>query len=88
MSKNNFFQKTIDNTSFLLYLNNVLCKKTEMTKIGEESVCKSCEQFEACHKINGVCWKQVIIAYGYDKWDYPDPRCPKAPKPVRRFWLE
>jgi hypothetical protein len=52
------------------------------------SLFKSCEQFEACHKINGVCWKQVIIAYGYDKWDYPDPRCPKAPKPVRRFWLE
>jgi len=56
--------------------------------VGEGSICRDCEQFEPCHKLKGVCWKQVIAAYGMEKWDYPDPRCPKAPKPERRFWLE
>lgn len=57
-------------------------------KISEESICKSCEQFDPCHRDKGVCWKQILGAYGMDKWDYPDPRCPKAPKRERRNWLE
>jgi radical SAM protein with 4Fe4S-binding SPASM domain len=56
-------------------------------KISEDSICKSCEQFEPCHRIKGVCWKQILGAYGMDKWGYPDPRCPKAPKPERQTWL-
>jgi radical SAM protein with 4Fe4S-binding SPASM domain len=56
--------------------------------VREDSICKNCDQFEPCHKYRGVCWKQVIGAYGMDQWDYPDPRCPKAPKPERRIWLE
>ena len=27
-----------------------------------------------------VCWKMVMYAYGKQNWDYPDPRCPEAPK--------
>lgn len=56
--------------------------------IREESPCKQCEEFEKCHKLKGVCWKQILYAYGYENWDYPDPSCPKAPMPKRVFWIE
>lgn len=26
--------------------------------------------------------------YGMDNWDFPDPRCPKAPTPYNKFYLE
>jgi radical SAM protein with 4Fe4S-binding SPASM domain len=62
--------------------------KMPKEKIREESACKSCEKFEKCHQIRGVCWKEILCAYGYENWDYPDPKCPYAPAPYNRFWLE
>lgn len=56
--------------------------------IREESPCKQCEEFEKCHRFRGVCWKMVLYAYDYGNWDFPDPRCPKAPMPKRTFWNE
>jgi len=53
-----------------------------------ESSCTKCNQFETCHKFKGVCWKNVLIAYGYENWDYPDPRCPFAPKPANDYWIK
>lgn len=45
----------------------------------EASPCRSCKEFATCRVEKGVCWKEVLAAYGPEKWDFPDPRCPKAP---------
>lgn len=50
--------------------------------------CKRCENFDRCHREQGFCWKQVLYAYGEENWDYPDPRCPRAPEPFNEFWIE
>lgn len=50
------------------------------------SVCCRCEEAVACRNGAGVCWKTVLMAYGEENWDYPDPRCPKAPVPFRAFY--
>jgi radical SAM protein with 4Fe4S-binding SPASM domain len=55
--------------------------------IKEGSACKNCDEFASCHRLKGVCWKEVLYAYGYDNWDYPDPKCPYAPKPFREYYL-
>lgn len=56
--------------------------------IGNESVCKNCDVFDGCRQMKGVCWKEILYAYGFDNWDYPDPKCPKAPEPFRTYYLE
>jgi len=55
--------------------------------IREESSCKKCQDFDRCRQTKGVCWKEILYAYGYENWDYPDPKCPKAPKPNNIFYL-
>ncbi len=57
-------------------------------EVREESACKKCEGFDSCHTKKGVCWRNVLIAYGYENWDYPDPRCPKAPQPFNVYWMK
>ncbi len=52
-----------------------------------ESACKTCPEFDPCHKDKGVCWKEVLYAYGEDNWDYPDPKCPHALKPTREYYF-
>ena len=49
-------------------------------KVDKESKCYNCSEFRKCREVRGVCWKEILMAYGKDKWDYPDPRCPKAPE--------
>jgi radical SAM protein with 4Fe4S-binding SPASM domain len=56
--------------------------------VREHSACKRCADFDRCHQEQGVCWKQVLYAYGEENWDYPDPRCPYAPQPFNEFWIE
>lgn len=51
-----------------------------------DSACYSCNEKTHCREFKGVCWKTILMAYGMDKWDYPDPRCPKAPDPYREFY--
>lgn len=53
----------------------------------KQSSCYSCEKTLDCRRNKGVCWKMVIMAYGDEHWDYPDPRCPKAPLPYNKFYL-
>ena len=55
--------------------------------IRKESMCKKCEEFEPCHKYKGVCWKEILYAYGYENWDYADPKCFKSMKPHREYYL-
>ena len=56
-------------------------------QVRDESKCKSCPEFDTCHKTKGVCWKEVLYAYGDENWDYPDPKCPYAMKPYREYYL-
>lgn len=51
-----------------------------------DSICAICNNFVQCRHFKGVCWKMVIMAYGNDKWSYPDPACPKSPKPNIAFY--
>lgn len=53
----------------------------------KQSGCYSCKKIPDCRHNKGVCWKMVIMAYGDEHWDYPDPRCPKAPLPYNKFYL-
>ena len=48
--------------------------------LSDFSACKRCQLFENCFKEENRCWSDVIKAYGKNHWDYPDPRCKKAPK--------
>lgn len=56
--------------------------------ISDESACKTCKVYTICRQQSGgVCWKEVIAAYGTDKWDYPDPSCPHAPNVYNDIYL-
>jgi radical SAM protein with 4Fe4S-binding SPASM domain len=47
----------------------------------DEIECKKCELFENCfHEYHNKCWADTIKAYGEENYDFPDPRCIKAPK--------
>ena len=52
------------------------------------SPCKNCTSRTECRTGVGVCWKLVLLAYGSQHWDYPDPRCPQAPKFLKDFYYE
>ncbi len=50
-------------------------------QIRDVSPCKKCTIFENCRQdLGGVCWKEIIKAYGEENWDFPDPKCPKSPE--------
>lgn len=51
------------------------------------SSCYSCKKVHECRHDKGVCWKMVVMAYGDEHWDYPDPRCPEAPFPFNKFYV-
>lgn len=69
-----------DKAKNLFYISQQLCST--------KSTCKQCDIFVSCRHSRGVCWKEILMAYGENNWDYPDPRCPKAPLPYRNFYLE
>lgn len=43
------------------------------------SVCKKCEMAEECLAYPNRCYADILKGYGWENWDYPDPRCVKAP---------
>ena len=51
-----------------------------------KSLCHTCPEVKECRMQSGVCWKIVLMSYGQDNWDFPDPRCPKAPYPYNIFY--
>jgi radical SAM protein with 4Fe4S-binding SPASM domain len=54
----------------------------------KDSACHGCGIFDKCrYEYGGVCWKEIIKAYGNDNWDYPDPRCPRAPKVTNDIYV-
>jgi radical SAM protein with 4Fe4S-binding SPASM domain len=50
--------------------------------IQTKSKCHPCRQFQDCYERRNRCWTDVIKAYGDTNWDYPDPRCSKAPEMI------
>lgn len=54
----------------------------------KESKCLKCVEWDICRKEKGVCWKSILIAYGDANWNYPDPRCPKAPAPLNTCYYK
>ena len=45
----------------------------------DQSNCKTCKNFDDCRLTKGVCWSNVLMAYGEENWDYPSPNCPYSP---------
>lgn len=52
------------------------------------SICHDCKVYTTCRSRVGVCWKSVLMAYGEENWDFPDPRCPKAPSPFNEIYIK
>lgn len=50
--------------------------------IQSDSPCRLCGDLKECNQNNNVCYMNVIAAYGLQKYDYPDPNCHNAPKPL------
>lgn len=56
--------------------------------INPQSYCSKCDVFKLCREESGgVCWKEVIAAYGSENWDYPDPNCPYAPEFIYDIYI-
>lgn len=73
-----------------IWKNNKL-KSLGSADLYEFSPCGKCKEFASCRGIEakkGVCWKQVLHAYGENNWNYPDPKCPYAPKKMNPFYIE
>lgn len=52
----------------------------DKNNVRKESKCSTCQIFESCYnKDKNRCWADIIKAYGDENWDFPDPRCKKAP---------
>lgn len=58
------------------------------TDFSDKSACKTCTDFESCRNGLGVCYSEVLQAYGEENWDFPDPSCPNAPKPFYSLYHE
>jgi len=65
---------------------NLYYKSQESIQKG--SNCARCDDFSKCRVPSGVCWRNIINAYGDDKYDYPDPRCPIAPEFENVFYIQ
>lgn len=58
----------------------------QRSRMSEDNQCGKCQDFDNCRYGLGVCWKMIIMAYGDENHLYPDPRCPRAPKPKYEFY--
>lgn len=54
----------------------------------EGSVCKTCGLFDECMDFPNRCIADVLKGYGTENWDYPDPRCKKAPRFIHNLLSE
>lgn len=85
----NFIIGDIKNQSISEIWDSEKAKKlfyVSQTDFSSDSKCKMCDSFVQCRHFKGVCWKMVIMAYGKEKWFYPDPSCPKSPYPNEIFY--
>ncbi|NOQ74293.1 MAG: radical SAM protein [Crocinitomix sp.] len=53
----------------------------------EDSTCSSCSKFYTCKGVDGgVCWSNIVQAYGDENWMFADPACPNAPEPIYEIY--
>lgn len=60
----------------------------KQSMIPKDSPCSNCQDFLECRKYKHVCWRDTILAYGPDKWYFPDISCPRAPKILKDISIE
>jgi len=48
----------------------------------QDSACKNCSIFKECRSNMNNCYANILKVYGDEHWDYPDPRCAKAPRDI------
>lgn len=47
-----------------------------------DSYCHKCKIFDTCKANLNDCFPNIMKVYGKEHWDYPDPRCDKAPRNI------
>jgi radical SAM protein with 4Fe4S-binding SPASM domain len=57
-------------------------------KFPKESYCSKCVEFNECRHKLGICWVDIIAAYGSDNWLFPSPECPYAPEITNKIYYE
>lgn len=50
----------------------------KQSSIPKDSLCHSCADFKECRNKRQVCYRDIVKKYGFDKWYYPDVKCPFA----------
>lgn len=55
------------------------------SELSDNSACKKCDLFNDCRSLKQICYRDTIQMYGFDNWDYPDVKCPKAPLSTSDF---
>lgn len=58
------------------------------TAFPEDSYCSRCAEFAECRYNLGICWVDVMAAYGEENWLYPVPDCPYSPPPKQITYCE
>lgn len=51
----------------------------------DESACSTCEIFDDCMTFPNRCLADILKGYGDQNWDFPDPRCNKAPEFIHKL---
>ena len=60
----------------------LLLRNIPQESISPDSACRYCKEYKECKlSFKQKCWRDTLKAYGEDKWDFPDIKCPKAPQP-------
>ena len=57
-------------------------------EISVHSPCKACKEFLDCRRYQGVCWSDILTAYGKENWDFPPSDCPYSPFPYHNIYHE
>jgi radical SAM protein with 4Fe4S-binding SPASM domain len=57
-------------------------------KFPQGSYCSKCAEFYDCRHKAGICWVDVISAYGDENWLYPSPECPYSPSLINEIYSE
>lgn len=60
----------------------------KQSEIRAESPCSKCDEFDACRRGAGSCWRMAIQAFGMENYDYPYPQCPYAPPATHPFYID
>lgn len=56
--------------------------RMQQKEYSEDSACRKCDIFNKCKSNMNSCYANILKVYGDKHWDYPDPRCAKAPRDI------